>query len=699
MRIIVLLSFSACVAVASTAQTTYIWNGANPGDWQVATNWSPNGVPGLGDAVVITNGQPVLNADTPVADVSLSGGSLSGHGNLTVTGNFTWSGGTLNGRDYDPTAAVTITEDATLNIVGDANKGLRGRDIFNDGTMVWEGTGNLVVMWSTRVEIRPDATFELRTDAVLTRSNGTLVIQNDGLLVKTAGVGTTSFNYPYGQFNNTGTVRVEVGTLLLNNANASFSASGDGAFEIEDGATLRFNQAIYSFGAGSTVSGAGTLRTTGGLAQFGRAIMTGPTQVNGGSFRFSGTEPPSEFEDVTITGGAFGGIGVRNVNGTLTWTGGFLGRIGDGAGVLNLLGGVSAEGDAHKYFGGGTYNNASTFTWTGAGNLIVNRGGTFNNLAGATFDIRNDATWTRTNGSLTFINTGMVTKSAGDSTTTIEYPFGAFNNDGEIRIETGMLYVRNQTNSTDTGAWIVEDGARLRFNLHRRTFTETASLAGTGTLEFLGGTMINRGTVRPGLSAGALTVQGNYPLPQAAGVLEIELGGTEPGFEHDILEVTNTANLGGVLRLSLVDGFEPTGADTFTVVSALAVQGTFADVEPPTGYVVDTMYGGQAVTVVVSNSPVANEDVGEMREFAFNPPYPNPTTGRATLGFSLAEGGPVRLSVYDALGRKVAELLDEERAAGRYEVAFDGRALAAGLYFARLESGSSVAARPVMLSR
>src|SRR5690606_2267650 len=165
---------------------------------------------------------------------------LTGDGNLTVTDTFNWFAGNLDGRNFAETAALTIAQDATLHITGDETKGLRGRDIFVEGSMIWEGTGNLVVMWGTLLEIGSDAEFDIRTDATITRTNGTLDIENNGLIVKSEGSGTTAFNYPYGGFHNLGSVRVEIGTLMLNNANSSFNASGDGDFEIVSGATLRF---------------------------------------------------------------------------------------------------------------------------------------------------------------------------------------------------------------------------------------------------------------------------------------------------------------------------------------------------------------------------------------------------------------------------------------------------------------------------
>lgn len=98
---------------------------------------------------------------------------------------------------------------------------------------------------------------------------------------------------------------------------------------------------------------------------------------------------------------------------------------------------------------------------------------------------------------------------------------------------------------------------------------------------------------------------------------------------------------------------------------------------------------------------VANEDGATTPPDApsLHAPYPNPTVGIATLAFDLAEAGPVRLVVYDVLGRTVAVLVDDERAAGRYEAVLDGRGMAAGLYLVRLHAGSFATTRRVVLSR
>ncbi len=85
--------------------------------------------------------------------------------------------------------------------------------------------------------------------------------------------------------------------------------------------------------------------------------------------------------------------------------------------------------------------------------------------------------------------------------------------------------------------------------------------------------------------------------------------------------------------------------------------------------------------------------------FALGASFPNPATGEATIPFSLDEAAHVRLAVYDVLGREVAVLVDGHRPAGDYTVSFDGRALASGAYFTRLDAAGTTHTRPLSLLR
>jgi hypothetical protein len=66
--------------------------------------------------------------------------------------------------------------------------------------------------------------------------------------------------------------------------------------------------------------------------------------------------------------------------------------------------------------------------------------------------------------------------------------------------------------------------------------------------------------------------------------------------------------------------------------------------------------------------------------------YPNPFNPTTTIPFSIVAAGHVRLAVYDALGREVALVVDEDLAPGTYTAPFDASALASGVYFYRLSA-------------
>lgn len=83
--------------------------------------------------------------------------------------------------------------------------------------------------------------------------------------------------------------------------------------------------------------------------------------------------------------------------------------------------------------------------------------------------------------------------------------------------------------------------------------------------------------------------------------------------------------------------------------------------------------------------------------FALLANYPNPFNPQTTIAFTLPQAAPVRLTVYDILGRQVAILRDGAFAAGRHEVTFDASGLPSGMYMYRLEAGSFVQTRRMLL--
>jgi flagellar hook assembly protein FlgD len=84
--------------------------------------------------------------------------------------------------------------------------------------------------------------------------------------------------------------------------------------------------------------------------------------------------------------------------------------------------------------------------------------------------------------------------------------------------------------------------------------------------------------------------------------------------------------------------------------------------------------------------------------------YPNPFNPTTRLAFGLSATAHVSLKIYDAAGRLVRALVNEQRRAGRYEETWDGRdsggrAVASGIYFYRLNAGVFESTKKMILVR
>ncbi|TVQ65496.1 MAG: T9SS C-terminal target domain-containing protein [Balneolaceae bacterium] len=79
--------------------------------------------------------------------------------------------------------------------------------------------------------------------------------------------------------------------------------------------------------------------------------------------------------------------------------------------------------------------------------------------------------------------------------------------------------------------------------------------------------------------------------------------------------------------------------------------------------------------------------------------YPNPFRDRTRIEFALNETKPVRLEVYDSIGRRVQTLVDEILLPGFHTVWFDGNGLASGIYHYRIVTDETVLAKKMVLIR
>jgi hypothetical protein len=109
---------------------------------------------------------------------------------------------------------------------------------------------------------------------------------------------------------------------------------------------------------------------------------------------------------------------------------------------------------------------------------------------------------------------------------------------------------------------------------------------------------------------------------------------------------------------------------------------------------------GREVGVEELRSEVRDERVA----FSLSSPVPNPMRNNCEISFQLPHSKKAHLAVYDALGRKVKVILEEEVRAGSHRVRWDvlddrGRLLPSGVYFLRLEMEKTSLTRKVVVIR
>ena len=157
----------------------------------------------------------------------------------------------------------------------------------------------------------------------------------------------------------------------------------------------------------------------------------------------------------------------------------------------------------------------------------------------------------------------------------------------------------------------------------------------------------------------------------------------------------------GDLPDTLFIGYRDAGTDTNAIVLATSsyavenrsfigpIQGSWRALWETT-LTDGTSLNGRIIPIrlefLVGSEPVPAEPIAELpREPALEPPYPNPFRTTAGLRYHLPATGPVRLRVYDLLGRPVATLVDGPQPAGTHTVRLDASGWASGLYLCVLE--------------
>jgi len=84
--------------------------------------------------------------------------------------------------------------------------------------------------------------------------------------------------------------------------------------------------------------------------------------------------------------------------------------------------------------------------------------------------------------------------------------------------------------------------------------------------------------------------------------------------------------------------------------------------------------------------------------YALEQNYPNPFNPSTVIEFSLPEDvNDVRLTIYDVIGQKIAELVNGKLDAGKYKYSWNAINAAAGIYIYELRANKFVSVKKMLL--
>mgnify|MGYP002883952957 CR=1 FL=1 len=105
---------------------------------------------------------------------------------------------------------------------------------------------------------------------------------------------------------------------------------------------------------------------------------------------------------------------------------------------------------------------------------------------------------------------------------------------------------------------------------------------------------------------------------------------------------------------------------------------------------------GQSIPVTLGSYDM-NFSNGLPASTALNSIYPNPFNPSTTVSYSIDTDSFVSISVFDASGREIAELVNGDQIAGYHDVVWNASSSASGVYFLKMVSGNDVFTNKLML--
>jgi hypothetical protein len=535
----------------------------------------------------ISSGTADFSDAATAATLSMSGGTLTGPGDLTITGATSWTGGTMSG------SGTTIAEGGLA--IGSATAGLAdeilsGRTLNNAGVATLSSPNDSYGLYLTggaTLDNAPGSTFNIETDAQIvfggnSPSDGTVV--NEGTFAKTAGTGTSAVGVTFEQ-GGTGSTVVQSGTLDLTGG-GTISGTVPTEISIGAGASLDLSSGTLSITSVTGIADSGTLALDGASINIGANLSiagTGAFSISSGTTTLDDAVSAQSF---LMSGGTLTGPGDLTIGGMTTWTGGTMSGSGTTVAEGGLtLGGTTAGTTFNEILSGRTLENVAAATLSASSDdsgLILADGAEVENQFGGSFSIATDAQISDSNGSAaSVVNEGTFAKSGGTGISSIAVAFDQ-SGDGSISVQSGTLNLTSSVSVEDQG------------------YIESGILA---SLEIAGGLTGTTQNVDLFNSQGTL-ILGAFGTPNNLEVMSQDLGNVAAGFVDNFAYGTLELSSGAYIKL-VDDAQNPvdTGSEALYVNTLIVPAGSTLDLNGYSVYARQTVIKGTVVHGAVQQVP------------------------------------------------------------------------------------------------
>ncbi len=553
------------------------------------------------DSLLFSNGSVysnLVNNGVMKAQISgnVRGGFTSGVGSKVIA-----EGTTMNACQFN--FYSTIINHGTIELTQEAQNGATFNMISTSDTLINASDGTIDILAGA------GGTTGTRSIGARLHNHGTFNVEaGSPTLIETGAVHI-----------NSGTINVNAGNLRVQNeitnsgtinvaASAMYEQSG-GPFKLSsgtcagDGIISLVSDSVYVTGSSTNdatmkltsanVVNSGTLTNTDSLVLYDATITGAGSIVNESVM----TSHASTVANSVTNDGHLTTTRINNYNGA------FSNGVND---TLIVLGST---------IGSGEMNVASTFSNSGHISLTSDQ---VNSTTTATLSVGS--------GTLSNTSTGTILADRGSSTGGERYLYAEISNQGTIANNNIKLVLEKASADHSNFGTITLDAAAMDFNLTGTTgsFTNagtidfnnlmtltvdqgdlingiTGTISGNGSLNTYATTFTNNGYISPGASAGKLNFQANtFPMSSINAQMNIEIGGLTAVTQHDQVYCTQTAGLGGVLNLTLIDDFYPSVGDSFKVLTYTTRSGNFDGVLglSQNGYTFDTNFVADGLWIV-----------------------------------------------------------------------------------------------------